>query len=89
MRFAMLSWEFLHSIRVGGVRAVIPKMAVAMEPKGHEGYIFTRKEKGQSHYQQIDGRINPAEVKAVDGIGPVDLTTLFVGKCLTRRDAIC
>ncbi len=55
MRIAMLSWESLHSISVGGVSAVVTEMAAAMERKGHEVHIFTRMGEGQSDYQQIDG----------------------------------
>ena len=55
MRIAMLSWESLHSISIGGVAAVVTEMAAAMERKGHEVHVFTRMGEGQSHYQQIDG----------------------------------
>lgn len=55
MRIAMLSWESLHSISVGGVGEVVTEMAAAMERKGHEVHVFTRMGGGQSHYQQIDG----------------------------------
>ena len=79
MRIAMLSWESLHSISVGGMATVVSEMAAAMERKGHEVHVFTRMGERQSHYH-FDGWINPAEVKAVDGIGPVYLTTLFVGR---------
>ncbi len=50
MRIAMLSWESLHSISVGGVAAVVTEMAAAMERKGHEVHVFTRMGEGQSHY---------------------------------------
>jgi glycosyltransferase involved in cell wall biosynthesis len=55
MRIAMLSWESLHSISVGGVATVVTEMAAAMTRKGHEVHVFTRMGAGQSHYQQIDG----------------------------------
>jgi len=42
MRIAMLSWESLHSISVGGVAAVVTEMAAAMDRKGHEVHVFTR-----------------------------------------------
>ena len=42
MRIAMLSWESLHSISIGGVAAVVTEMAAAMERKGHEVHVFTR-----------------------------------------------
>ncbi len=55
MRIAMLSWESLHSISVGGVAAVVTEMAAAMDRRGHEVHVFTRRGEGQSYYQQIDG----------------------------------
>ena len=42
MRIAMLSWESLHSISVGGVGEGVTEMTAAMERKGHEVHVFTR-----------------------------------------------
>jgi glycosyltransferase involved in cell wall biosynthesis len=55
MRIAILSWESLHSIAVGGVSAHVTELAAALERKGHEVHVFTRMGHGQSHYDQIDG----------------------------------
>jgi glycosyltransferase involved in cell wall biosynthesis len=55
MRIAILSWESLHSIAVGGVGAHVTELAAALERKGHEVHVFTRMGHGQSHYDQIDG----------------------------------
>jgi glycosyltransferase involved in cell wall biosynthesis len=55
MRIAMLSWESLHSICVGGVGVHVTELAAALERKGHELHVFTRMAEGQSHYAQIDG----------------------------------
>ena len=55
MRIAMLSWESLHSISIGGVAAVVTEMAAAMVRMGHEVHVFTRLGSGQSTYQCIDG----------------------------------
>jgi glycosyltransferase involved in cell wall biosynthesis len=55
MRIAILSWESLHSIAVGGVGAHVTELAAALERKGHEVHVFTRMGHGQSHYDGIDG----------------------------------
>ena len=55
MRIALLSWESLHSIAVGGVAAHVTELAAALERKGHEVHVFTRMGGGQPYYQQIDG----------------------------------
>ena len=55
MRIAMLSWESLHSIAVGGVGVHVTELAAALERKGHEVHVFTRMGHGQCHYARIDG----------------------------------
>ena len=55
MKIALLSWESLHSIPVGGVATHVTELAAALERRGHELHVFTRMGAGQSHYQQIDG----------------------------------
>jgi glycosyltransferase involved in cell wall biosynthesis len=55
MRIAMLTWESLHSIPVGGVAAHVTELAAALERKGHEVHVFTRMGHGQPRYQRIDG----------------------------------
>jgi glycosyltransferase involved in cell wall biosynthesis len=55
MRIAMLSWESLHSIPVGGVGVHVTELSAALERKGHEVHVFTRMGHGQSHYAHIDG----------------------------------
>ena len=55
MRIAMLSWESLHSIAVGGVAAHVTELAAALERKGHEVHVFTRMANGQAHYERIHG----------------------------------
>ena len=42
MKIALLSWESLHSISVGGVGAHVTELASALERKGHEVHVFTR-----------------------------------------------
>jgi glycosyltransferase involved in cell wall biosynthesis len=55
MRIAMLSWESLHSIPVGGVGVHVTELAAALERKGHEVHVFTRTGPNQPHYERIDG----------------------------------
>jgi glycosyltransferase involved in cell wall biosynthesis len=55
MRIAILSWESLYSIPVGGVGAHVTELAAALERKGHEVHVFTRMGHGQSHYDRIHG----------------------------------
>ncbi len=55
MRIAMLSWESLYSIAVGGVAVVVTELAAALERKGHEVHVFTRMGWGQRHLERIHG----------------------------------
>ncbi len=55
MRIALLSWETIHSIKVGGVGVHVTELAAALERKGHEVHVFTRMGDGQAHYDCIDG----------------------------------
>jgi glycosyltransferase involved in cell wall biosynthesis len=55
MRIAMLSWESLHSIGVGGVGVHVTELAAALDRKGHEVHVFTRMGHGQREYDRIDG----------------------------------
>ena len=55
MRIALLSWETLHSIPVGGVGVHVTELAAALERKGHETHVFTRMGPGQGDYDWIDG----------------------------------
>ena len=53
MRIALLSWETLHSISVGGVGVHVTELAAALERKGHEVHVFTRMGVGQPEYSLI------------------------------------
>jgi glycosyltransferase involved in cell wall biosynthesis len=55
MRIAMLSWESLHSIAVGGVAAHVTELAAALERKGHDVHVFTRMGQGQKPHDLIHG----------------------------------
>lgn len=51
----MLSWESLHSIRVGGIAPHVSELAAALTGAGHEVHIYTRIADGQSGYDNIGG----------------------------------
>jgi glycosyltransferase involved in cell wall biosynthesis len=55
MKIAMLSWETLHSISVGGIAAHVTELAAALERRGHEVHVFTRMAPGQRYHDWIDG----------------------------------
>jgi glycosyltransferase involved in cell wall biosynthesis len=55
MKVALLAWESLHSIPVGGVAVHVTELAAALERKGHEVHIFTRMGASQSPYERISG----------------------------------
>lgn len=42
MRIALLSWEALHSVAVGGVAVHVTELAAALERKGHEVHVYSR-----------------------------------------------
>jgi glycosyltransferase involved in cell wall biosynthesis len=54
MRIAMLSWESLYSIKVGGVAPHVSEIAEALARRGHEVHIFTRRGDYES-YDKING----------------------------------
>lgn len=51
-RIALLSWESLHSISVGGIGAHVTQLAAALERQGHEVHVFTRM--GWQNHAQYD-----------------------------------
>jgi len=55
MRIAMLSWETLHSVAIGGGAAHVSELAAALARKGHDIHVFTRMGHAQSDYNHIDG----------------------------------
>ena len=55
MRIAMLSWESLHSIAVGGVASHVTESAAALARKGHDVHVFTRRAPAQRAHDWIDG----------------------------------
>jgi glycosyltransferase involved in cell wall biosynthesis len=55
MRIAILSWESLHSIAVGGVAVHVTELAAGLERMGNEVHVFTRMARGSPQYARIDG----------------------------------
>jgi glycosyltransferase involved in cell wall biosynthesis len=61
MRIAMLSWESLYSVKVGGIAPHVSELSEALARRGHEVHIITRRGEFDSydkingvHYQRID-----------------------------------
>lgn len=55
MKIAMLAWETMHSIAVGGIAPHVTEMSQALKARGHEVHIFTRRKDSQRRYDLIDG----------------------------------
>ena len=56
MRIAILSWESLHSISIGGIAVHVTELASALERKGQEVHVFTRMGRSdQAQYERIHG----------------------------------
>ena len=55
MRIAMLSWESLHSVAVGGVAAHVTELSASLARRGCEVHVFTRMAPGQKYHDLIDG----------------------------------
>jgi|GEM_PF-76141 len=55
MRIAMVSWESLHSFAVGGVAAHVTELAAALERRGHDVHVFTRRPPGRKGHDCVDG----------------------------------
>ena len=72
MRIAMLAWETLHSVAVGGVARHVSELAAALQRRGHEMHVFCRLGQGQSTYQVIEG-VHYHRC-------PIDLNPDFVGE---------
>jgi len=55
MRIAILSWESLHSVAVGGVARHVTELAAGLQRRGHEVHVFVRLGEGQQTYSVVDG----------------------------------
>lgn len=54
MKIAVLAWESVHSIMVGGLAVVVSRHAEALAKLGHEVHLFTRWNEGQSDSAYIN-----------------------------------
>ncbi len=54
MRIAILAWESLHSVHVGGLGVVVTRTAEELAKRGHDVYLFTRAAEGQSKHTKIN-----------------------------------
>jgi glycogen(starch) synthase len=55
MRIAYLSWESLHSIRVGGLAVVATRLCEKLSNRRHDVHLFTRSAHDQIDYEYIEG----------------------------------
>jgi len=55
MRVAMLAWESMHSIWIGGLGVVVSKLSEELARRGHEVHLFTRWAEGQEEHQEVGG----------------------------------
>ena len=55
MRIALLSWESMHSIAVGGLAPHVSELSAALQKRGHDVHVFTRLGTGQVTYENIGG----------------------------------
>jgi glycogen(starch) synthase len=53
-KVAMLSWESLYTIQVGGIAVAATMLAEELTKAGHEVYFFTRRAPGQPQYMTIN-----------------------------------
>ncbi len=55
LKIGMLSWESLHSIKVGGLAQAVTGMSEGLAENSHEVHVFTRADTDQSEYEEVDG----------------------------------
>ena len=55
MRVAVLSWESLHTVQVGGLAVASTRLAEGLAKARHHVYFFTRRALGQPEYMHING----------------------------------
>ncbi|MDE1920302.1 MAG: glycosyltransferase family 4 protein [Candidatus Omnitrophica bacterium] len=86
MRIALLSWESLHSISIGGIAVHVTELACALERRGHEVHVFTRM--GQHdhpqyerihgvHYHRVPYRGHSDIIEDVNNMCRAFVTTVF------------
>lgn len=76
MKIALMSWESLHSVPVGGVAVHVTELAAALQRRGHEVHCFVRIGDGQAgydlkdqvHYHRVPIDIHPDFVTEVNNM---------------------
>ena len=91
MRIAMLSWESLHSIAVGGVAAHVSELATTLARRGHQLHVFTRRSAGQSAHDCVEGVhyhrcMHPAHHEFVDDVN--NMCRAFVDRVFEVEDFV-
>jgi glycosyltransferase involved in cell wall biosynthesis len=74
MRVAMLSSESLHSISSGGLGVHVTELAAALQRRGHEMHVITRRRQDQNyydciygvHYHRVDHGLSENDVECMD-----------------------
>lgn len=86
MNIAIISWESLHSISIGGIGTHVTELACALERKGHEVHLFTRMGHPNHaqyerihgvHYHRVPFNTNPDFVEEVNNMCRAFVTTVF------------
>jgi len=55
MHIAMLSWESMHSVALGGLAPHVTELSAGLSRLGHDIHVFTRMGEKQSRYDSIGG----------------------------------
>jgi len=85
MRIAMLAWESLHSVSLGGVAVHVTELAAALERKGNEVHVFTRlRWNGDWQYDNIHG----VHYHRVPYTGSADIVDDINNMCRAFVDAV-
>lgn len=86
MRIAILGWESLHSIGVGGVGTHVTELASALERKGQEVHVFTRMGRHDHslyelihgvHYHRIPFQSHPDFIDEINNMCRAFVHTVF------------
>ena len=76
MRIAMLSWESLYSIKVGGLAPHVSELSEALARRGHEVHVFTRR----GDFDRYD-RINGVHYQRADSDNTGDIVAQMDQMC--------
>lgn len=86
LRIALLSWETMHSVSVGGIAVHVTELAAALQRKGHEVHVITRMGRPDHlqyelidnvHYHRVPYTGHPDFVDDVNNMCRSFVTTVF------------